>query len=728
MLRFILTSTFLFLTFFFCYGQGNQTVLFNQILNEVYNEQQKVINNVDGLDQHVGTYLSELNVVTGQWSEFDYKDHKRINPSWIPVLEQMRLMTVAYTHPKSTYFKDETLRKAINSSLNFFTAQQPLPYCDNWYIQGITRPQSLTKCLINMRLSAKGLDNKVERSLIKAICADTALNSPGRNNPNHKYNFGANKAQIAKGWIMIGASLGDIHMLETGVNEVYSAIERTKGEGIQFDLSYDMHYGYLYNGSYGIDFMQSVVETAYMMKDTPYALQGEKLTLFRDFINESIFGLMRGPFMDWNVLGRGISRIHATKKDLSEVVGRLMEVDPIAAEQYGIIKRRISGLEAPSFGIMPSHCHYWKTDYTVHKRPEYTFTVHAVSDRNFSQEIGNQENLKGFWGAQGTTNLQVQGDEYYNIFPLWNWAKLPGTTLPDTVPILKDKAPGSGDRKGTSSFSGAVSDSIYGVTAYTVNNDLQTFYKKSWFMFDREIVCLGAGIKSDLPSPMNTTLNQCLLGNGEVLVKKRGSSALSMLTDGKYVDDIESVWHNRVGYFFPSVQSVELHIEKRSEDWLTIRSSQQSEKRASTSVFQLGIQHGIKPDTASYVYILLPGIDRTADIGRSVADSGIKIVYNTEKLQAVKNRKLDIWQMVFYDDSVSYEDENVRVKTDIPSIIMLKKIEDKVYELHVSDPTQKHKKIAVSVLFKKAGLSKDQIIDLSQDDYAGRSKRLTLEW
>lgn len=710
-----------------CCAQDDRCAILQQVIRKVHSQQLHYFDKVDELDKQLKEYLATLNTATGQWPEFDYKDHKRINPSWIPVLERMRLMTVAYTHPKSRYFQDKTLRKAINSSVSFFTSQQPLPYCDNWYIQGITRPQSLTKTLINMRNVENGLDREVERSLIRAICVDTALHSAGRNNPNHKYNFGANKAQIAKGWILMGSVLGDINMLKTGVTEVYSPIQQTIGEGIQHDLSYDMHYGYLYNGAYGIDFMQSVVETAYMMKDSPYALKGEKLALFRTFINESILGLIRGQYIDWNVLGRGVSRPGATKKNLVAVLEKLMEIDPEGRSLYQSAYSRISGQSAPSYAVLSSHRHYWQTDYTVHKRPNYTFSIHAVSDRNYSQEIGNQENLKGYWGAQGTTNLQLRGDEYYNIFPLWDWARLPGTTLPDTVPVLENKAPGSGDRRGTDSFSGGVSDSLYGVTAYAVNNDMQTSYKKSWFMFDKEIVCLGAGIHSTLELPINTTLNQCLLGDGAIFIKKRGSKVLTKVVGEKYEGEIESVWHNRVGYFFPSAQSVDLHVDRRSGDWRSIRSSQQGERKESASVFQLGIHHGIKPYNASYAYILLPGIDNAEDIRRFGRDCAVKIMYNTEKLQAVNNTQLDIWQMVFYDSAAHYDDENIRIETDVPSIIMLKKVGEKMYELHASDPTQTHKKIGVSVLFKKKGLSKHSIIELNQHPYAGESKCVTLK-
>lgn len=727
MVRYLVFSFFQVFTFFFCYMESCGQSILEKVIRTVHDEQLRDFDNVSGLDKQIAEYLSGLDKNTGQWTEFDYKDHKRINPSWIPVLERMRLMTLAYTHPESVYFRDKDLYKAVSNSLYFFTSQKPLPYCDNWYIQGITRPQLLTKCLINMQLSAEGLNTETKRNLIDAICLDTALNSPGRNNPNHKYNFGANKAQIAKGWVIIGAILEDRNMLEIGVKEVYAPIQRTTGEGIQHDLSYDMHYGYLYNGSYGVDFMQSVVETAYIMKDSPYALTGEKLVLFRNFINESIFGLMRGPFIDWNILGRGISRINATKKDLSVILDKLIALDPAAGEQYRIIQRRISSLNTPWFDIIPSHRHYWKTDYTVHKRPAYTFSIHAVSNRNYSQEIGNQENLMGYWGAQGTTNLQLEGNEYYNIFPIWNWARLPGTTLPDSIPLLENKAPGTGDRRGTSSFSGGVSDSLYGATAYVVENDLGTSYKKSWFMFDHTIICLGAGIKSELSVPLNTTLNQCLLGNGDVLIKKRRSKAINKFSGEKYIDDIESIWHNRVGYFFPSAQSVDLRIEERSGDWRTIRSSQENENRESKSVFQLGIQHGIKPNNASYAYILLPGIDNAEDIARFRENSAIKIVYNTENLQAVNDIELGIWQMIFYDSATNYEDENILIKTDIPSIIMLKKVGDSAYELFVSDPNQTYKKACVSVLFKKKGQFKHSEIDLPSSPYAGQSKHLSLE-
>jgi chondroitin AC lyase len=79
------------------------------------------------------------------------------------------------------------------------------------------------------------------------------------------------------------------------------------------------------------------------------------------------------------------------------------------------------GQKPPSYKVKPDHQHYWHTDFTVHCRPGFYLSIHGVSNRNHAQEIGNQENLKGYWGAEGVMDLMITGKEYVNIFPLWNW-------------------------------------------------------------------------------------------------------------------------------------------------------------------------------------------------------------------------------------------------------------------------------------------------------------------
>lgn len=725
---------FLLLSFLFISVGKAQTQpdqVFQTVLNRVHEEQVAEVKDIAKLDQRIQDNLSDLDLGSGKYKSIDYTDHKRINPSWIPVLEKIRIMTLAYVHPKSAFYKDPKLREAIQKSLGYFSSLKPLPYCDNWYQQGITRPQSLALSLINMRFGAQPLDDLVEKSTLAAICKDTAVTSNGRNNPMHKYNFGANKSLIAMGWIYIGALLENEKMLKVGAEQSYEPIQFTRGEGIQYDLSYDMHYGYLYIGGYGTVFMSSVLKSAAYTLGTKYALQGEKLDLFRKFILESIFGVIRAKWIDWNVIGRGISRIGATQVDYTSSLDQLEKIDLQGKAQYLAIKKRMTAEQPASFKIQPLHRYYWNSDYTVHVRPSYFISIHAVSNRKYSQEIGNSENMKGFWGAEGTMNLQLKGDEYFNIFPLWNWSRLPGTTLPDTVPVLKDKAPGEGDRRGTDPFSGGLSDSLYGVTAYVMKNDLQVSAKKSWFMLDEEIVCLGTGINSSLSYPIATTLNQAI-ASPDGLALSTSTGQVTHYKNNKnlhlsFNNDIAWVLHDQVGYVFPEKGNVDLSVENRLSDWTEISTGgdKADKKIESKSVFQLSIAHGIKPMSSKYAYILLPDMKTENQMNGYLKKQNIKIESNTDQLQAVYHKGLQIWQMVFYGADVLYDDGEVKVSTDIPAVLMFRKLANGKYQLHAADPTQLHHQLKVNIQIR-GGKLRTLTLELPQKQYAGQTISLLL--
>lgn len=88
----------------------------------------------------------------------------------------------------------------------------------------------------------------------------------------------------------------------------------------------------------------------------------------------------------------------------------------------------------------------------------------------------------------------------------------PGVTAPQMNKI--PMAQSSWQTRGTSTFAGGVSDSIYGASAYSYRDDyadINTKAKKAWFFFDEEVVCLGAGISSTSPEDIFTTVNQSLL-------------------------------------------------------------------------------------------------------------------------------------------------------------------------------------------------------------------------
>ena len=122
---------------------------------------------------------------------------------------------------------------------------------------------------------------------------------------------------------------------------------------------------------------------------------------------------------------------------------------------------------------------------------------------------------------------------------------------------------------GTSTFSGEVSDSLYGVTAYAYTlSAVRTSAKKAWFFFDEEVVCLGTDIQSASAAEINTSLNQCLSPEG-------------------------------------------------TNAWLM--------------KFTLGINHGKQPDHGQYAYILVPGKEDAKQVARYQKKKNVEILANTGK-------------------------------------------------------------------------------------------------
>ncbi|AYD48430.1 polysaccharide lyase family 8 super-sandwich domain-containing protein [Arachidicoccus soli] len=708
--------------------------VYDSIMNAVRKEQVSGVTDFAELNAAVDSYLNSaiFEVARGKWLDVNYRETVRTNPSWANALRRIKDMSLAYTinNPENSYYQSPTLFAAINKSLDYFCTCNPVPYSTNWYSQGVSRPQILALILINMRYGLVKLNSAVEKKAIDVMCRDTAYNSRGRNNPLQRVNQGANRSLIAMDWLYIGSLIKSDYMLRIGTEESYSPIKYTRGEGIQQDLSYNMHYGYLYTGGYGSVFMSSVIESAFYTAGTRYAIKGSMLGLFRRFVLESVLGTIRGHWIDWNVIGRGISRIGTLNRDYTSLLKKMQLIDADSAYLYNPVIARMNGSRPPSYGIVPAHRYYWKTDYTLHLRPAFTFAIHAISSRTLSTEIGNNENLKGFWAAEGATDIQTVGDEYYNIFPLWNWTHIPGTTLPDSLPSTNGgKAPGGGDRKGTSAFAGGVSDSLYGVTTFEMNNDVLTSAKKSWFQFDDEVVCLGAGISSTATQPVNTTVNQTLLRDNSVLVSSRDN--VSRLDNGvhlHYKNNLDWVVQDGVGYVFPNGGNIDLLTENRRGNWLGISKagSLSSHNVESENIFQLTIAHGIHPSNDKYAYIVVPGKKTATDMIDYLSKNNISIGINSDSVQAVYHRGLRIWQMVFYKGNAFYNNDSIRIWTNIPSTIMIKRIGNTLYKIYVADPSQTAS--SISVFAELSGIPGTRVVcvTLPSGNFAGQSVMTTI--
>ena len=87
-------------------------------------------------------------------------------------------------------------------------------------------------------------------------------------------------------------------------------------------------------------------------------------------------------------------------------------------------------------------------------------------------------------------------------------------------------------------------------------------------------------------------------------------------------------------------------------------------------VFTLGFNHGTNPRNATYAYIIAPGITSARQMNAYNKKNGIEILANTDAMQIVRNKKLNIWQMVFYREG-TFTHKDITVKVDKACALML---------------------------------------------------------
>lgn len=289
-----------------------------------------------------------------------------------------------------------------------------------------------------------------------------------------------------------------------------------------------------------------------------------------------------------------------------------------------------------------------------------------TSRRTIPSESLNGENLKGQWLSMGVNLISVTGDEYDNIMPMWDWAALPGVTSPYNPAEVSPP----GGRSDTS-FVGAASNGVYGVAAMDfdyadpVDPSRHTRARKAMFFFDREIVALGAGIDSDdFTHPIRTTINQCRL-RGEVTVDG------GVINQGNSLLRAYVVHHDQIGYVFPN--SAPIDLAKRFGvigSWSAINSQYSPDDNKIGDVFSLALDHGLKPRSASYAYLIVPDI--SAEQLRDYADDlPVRILVNLREQQAVRNDGLGITGIVYYTPGSVVLRSGLALTVDQPCIVLL---------------------------------------------------------
>jgi chondroitin AC lyase len=656
-----------------------QVYNFQQLRERVFNSQSKNIADNAVLDNWINTQNPD-----GSWPDVIYgKLSKSVS---IYDNHVFRLWNLAAACSKASYIKynNAIYKDAIKRGLLYWYNSNTID--PNWWFNKIFFPQKLGELLIFMRVfdgyipktTSIGIDEPEILSLFKP----TAINDITYNGS------GANAIDIATHYVYRGLLTQDSKLLEDTKNK----LELILADNITDNLVYQDHGPQIMIASYGLVYCDGLMRLVSYLAESPAAFDTKSSNFEKvlRFIRETQLSSIRGKSWDFSVLGRGVSRENATDATINYLQSLADQIDPANASIYLEAISGFKGNNPANFKVREFNKHYWDSDYTQHSRNGFLFTVRNTSSRTVESEVGNGENLKANYFSYGANFISVDGDEYKNIMPVWDWSMIPGTTFPYLTSFPARENWGS--NYGKTNFVGGVSDGAYGVSVLDLDN-AGIKAKKSWFFFDDEIVCLGAAITDNSNREVRTTINQTWMkepssynvaGNTNEITQSISSSVYAN-TNLKYIRN------GKIGYYFPNQGNIKYKTESQSGTWESINTLEGSSTLQTGNVFSLWIDHGSNPKNASYIYIVVPGIDNQQKAQNYNAND-IQIIQNTSAIQAVYNKKLEVLEVVFYQTGkISLNEKTLRVNK--PCALIFKK----GTLITVSDPSQKNSKISITI-------------------------------
>ena len=563
----------------------------------------------------------------GSWADIDYTG--TLMPLWHCANHFFRLNAIVLAGLE---------KSAVIRGLDFwFSAPRVDP---NWWWNDIGFPMRCAFCAIAVKDS---LPEELRSKIISIYNTEIA----------EKWT-GANRTWFAQNIIVRGILSGCSELIHKGKTYLEETVFISKEgeEGIQPDFSFAQHGNFLYNYGYGLALLEDCCKLIEIFSGTDFQFKPEKINILCRLLLDGNRYMCYHSTVDFNTIGRNIVRGYNSEKRSIHFLDKVIDV--LKAESD--LKKELDELKDYIHGNSETPGFIWTKmfpclNFMTHLRKGYYASTRFGSKYVLGGDISNGKCINGEGLISGfqayfLTHYLVDGDEYFKIFPLWNWAFLPGVTCPEV------ELPTEQGAIMKSSFAGGVSDGKYGVCAidlhesFELDKSINFGGKKACFYFDNEIIQLGCGLYSD--STLNTTLNQCHL-KGIVTADEKQIPA------GKNKIKANYVHHHKISYCFLQPTESVLDFGFKKGSWKRIAEiSTQDSLEACGDIFTLYIPHA---KSSTYAFAVLPN-SSVIEAAKYIAPEYV----NTKAVQAVYRN--GVLSAVFYQSgSLRIGDMDITVNT-----------------------------------------------------------------
>lgn len=708
----------------------------------------RVISRIEGF---VDTHWSGLKKDGGiLWDTKNVANYKK-DPAHIRTMYlNLEWLAKGYSMPESKYYKNEELLEDIKYALEWLheNAYSIKQQYGNWWQWEIGIPKALNNiCIMLFDELGQETINKYTDVIYFYQPDPFHSGASGASANEYRESEAANRVDVSMISLVMGALRNDYEQLVMTRDAISSLLKYEQREssgryvdGFYTDGSFVQHGHVPYVGTYGNVFLTGASTVVQALEGSEWEVPKEKLEVLTSFALDSFAPFIyKGAALDM-VRGRAIARNNETDRNSGHnIIGSFLLLSEIVDEQLAnelktyakswiledtsrnftantnnikLINLAESVLNDTSIAVAPFeeiHKHFGLMDRTVHRGRDYLLGLSMFSSRISNYEYMNGENLRGWHISDGMTylynsDLAQYSDDYWNTV---NPYRLPGTTV-DTVK-LDINNPGDNASIGQKLFSkenwvGGSQIGAYGVSGMQLNGDLVTDRgsespmakykslqaKKSYFMFDDEIVMLGSDINSTEGREIETIIeNRKIKDDATNRVTINGKEAVHTLGQEETIKASWAYLEGNVqgadiGYYFPSQAEISVKKVANTGKWADVK-KKSSEELVTKNYVEMWLSHGANPIGKTYEYVLLPGKSQQ-EVAKYATNPNIEIVSNTPQVQAVEEKELGILAANFWEDEVATVDNlTVNKKASI-----MKKQKKNTLEVAVSDPTMKN--------------------------------------
>ncbi|WP_298736675.1 polysaccharide lyase family 8 super-sandwich domain-containing protein [uncultured Subdoligranulum sp.] len=627
-------------------------------------------------------------------------------------ISRIQDMARAWAAKGSQYYQNEELKADILYAMEWAYAHFYNEKLDNkamfgnWYHWWIGIPQNLAGAVILMHDAMSPELLQKEAAALQHFNEDPAWVYKVKGAAGKMDMTGGNLADTSLASLLRGAACSDQTAVINGTKYFDQIVKVvTSGEGIYADGSFIQHTNLAYTGGYGATLLNGVEKLVYLTAGSGWSINADQLGVVYDWIWNGIRPLYANGAMFDMVNGRGVAR--PSSSDLKTGRGILAAVTLLAesapadrkADLQGFAKAQLqagaeamgeseyySGMNAAAMmsalalvndetiQAVPNTGYakvFGSMDKAVAHSDTFSFGISYASGRTGRMEFGNEENKTGWHQSDGATYL-YNGDPDQYADNYWNTVdpqRLAGITTDHSSWELK----AWGNYVGNANFNGGTAVGPYASVAmnfknYSTSDNPDLTARKAWFVFDDEIVALGAGITGIDPERTTETIVENKKINGDNKLVVDGQETAPELGDQEKLTDVQWAWlagntdKDAVGYYFPEGSDVNVLRESRTGKWTDVNGSNGvSEEPVTRNYLSLAIPHGENVnnnDTLSsfkneyYDYVLLPGKTQE-QVAAYAEDPDIEVLSNSTMAQVVRDNSANVTGYIFWGDQGS---------------------------------------------------------------------------